>query len=55
MTPIQMVFQKDIKAPAISMSGSLLAAKDDPAAILGWLADTSTERGVTPILTARLH
>ena len=54
MTPFKMVFSRSIVAPAISMTGHLFATKTD-GAILGWLVNTWTERGVIPPLRPRMH
>jgi hypothetical protein len=46
ITPFKMVFSRSIVAPAISMTGHLFANKTD-GALLGWLVNTWTERGIT--------
>jgi len=53
-TPFKMVFSRSIAAPAISMTGHLFTNKTD-GAILGWLVNTWTERGVIPPLRPRMH
>jgi len=54
MTPFKIVFSRSIVAPAISMTGHLFANKTD-GALLGWLVNTWTERGITPPLQPRMH
>jgi hypothetical protein len=54
VTPFRMIFSRSIVAPAISMSGHVYA-DTRTGAILGWLVNTWTERGITPPLLPRMH
>lgn len=53
VTPFKLVFSKNIVAPAISMSGHLFT--DNAGAILGWLVNSWTERGIMPPLRPKMH
>ena len=54
VTPFKQVFSRSIAAPAISMSGHLFADTRS-GAILGWLVNSWTERGITPPLHPKMH
>jgi hypothetical protein len=53
VTPFQIVFSRIVGAP-ISMSGHFFSDKRS-GALVGWLVNTWTERGVMPILHPELH